>query len=201
MRCGIWVLAVVAAGCAPSEDAEALIGPDRSFDAAIGIAAAQWDAANRITAAEGATRFADLPVSGSGTYRGAIAGRAAGGLPLDYVADLTLDVDFRDQRISGDVTNMVTDRTDGFRHPAGMIRLYGDIVRGTSGEARIVIDGSGTLWGPGIETNVWIDGAGAFAGVDGRAMQGRQATDFEWIRGYPEGALSRSDGVFSAMAE
>ncbi len=196
MRWGTGVLAVAAAvaGCGPIGDEDALIGPDRSFGAAIGIAEAQWDEVNRIAAAEGATRFADLPASGSGTYRGAITGWAAGGIPLDYVADLTLDVDFRDLRVSGDVTNMVTDRSDGFRHPDGRIGLYGEIVRDGRGDARIVVDGSGTLRGPGMETDVRIDGAGSFAGADGEAMLGRHATDFEWLRGYPEGALSRSDG-------
>jgi hypothetical protein len=203
MRFAIGVVAVAAAvaGCGPIGDGEALIGPDRSFGAAIGIAEAQWDDVNRIAVAEGATRFADLPLSGSGTYRGAITGWASGGIPLDYVADLTLDVDFRDLRVSGEVANMVTDRTDGFRHPDGRIGLYGEIVRDDRGEARIVVDGAGTLRGPGMETDVRIDGAGAFAGADGRALHGRHATDFEWIRGYPEGALSRSDGVFSAVAE
>jgi hypothetical protein len=203
MRFAIGVVAVAAAvaGCGPIGDGEALIGPDRSFGAAIGIAEAQWDDVNRIAVAEGATRFADLPLSGSGTYRGAITGWASGGIPLDYVADLTLDVDFRDLRVSGEVANMVTDRTDGFRHPDGRIGLYGEIVRDDRGEARIVIDGAGTLRGPGMETDVRIDGAGAFAGADGRALHGRHATDFEWLRGYPAGALSRSDGVFSAVAE
>ena len=203
MRYGVTVLAMAAvvAGCAPTEDENALIGPDRSFGSAIGIAEAEWDAVNRIAAAEGATRIADLPLSGSGTYRGAITGWAVGGIPLDYVADLTLDVDFRDLNVSGEVANMVTDRSDGFRHPDGRIGLYGEIVRDDRGEARIVVDGAGTLRGPGMETDVRIDGAGSFAGADGRALHGRHATDFEWIRGYPEGALSRSDGVFSAVAE
>ena len=203
MRCGAAVLAVAAAvaGCAAIEDEEALIGPDRDFGAAIGIAESQWDEVNRIAALEGTTRFADLPVSGSGTYRGAITGWAAGGIPLDYVADLALDVDFRDLRVSGEVTNMVTEGVGGFRHPDGRIGLHGEIVRDVRGDARIVVDGSGTLRGPGTEADVRIDGAGTFAGDDGRAMHGRHATDFEWVRGYPEGALSRSDGVFSAVAE
>jgi hypothetical protein len=203
MRCGMWVVAVAAAvgGCAPIEDEDALIGPDRSFDGAIRIAEAQWDEVNGIALAEGATRFADLPVSGSGTYRGAITGWAAGGIPLDYVADLTIDVDFRDRRVSGEVTNMVTEGIGGFRHPDGRIGLYGEIVRDPKGDSRIVVDGSGTLRGPGDDADVRIDGAGSFAGRDGRGIHGRHATDFEWIRGYPEGALSRSDGVFSAVEE
>jgi hypothetical protein len=197
----MWVAAGAVAGCAAVEDEGALIGPDAAFGSAVRIAEGQWDEVKGIAAAEGATRFADLPVSGSATYRGAITGWASGGIPIDYVADLTLDVDFRDLRVSGEVANMVTDRRDGFRHPDGRIGLYGGIVRNDRGDARIVVDGSGTLRGPGMETDVRIDGAGTFAGADGRALSGRHATDFTWIRGYPEGALSRSDGVFSAVAE
>ena len=189
------------AGCEGTVDEAALIGPDAEIASAIDTARTRWEAVNRIAVAEGATAFAALPPSGSGTYRGAITGRAAGGIPLDDVADLTLDVDFRDLRVSGDVTNMVTDRSDGFRHPDGRIGLHGEVVRDAGGAARIVVDGSGRLRGPGIETEVRIDGAASFVGADGRALQGRHATDFEWRRGYPEGAVSRSDGVFSAVAE
>ena len=119
-----------------------------------------------------------MPASGSGTYRGAITGWAAGGIPIDYVADLTMDVDFRDHDVSGEITNMVTDGVAGFAHPNGGIGLYGDIVRDAEGAARIVLDGSGTLRGPGMEAGVRVDGAGAFVGADGRAMRGRARDRF-----------------------
>ncbi len=156
------------------------------------IAEDQWNEVNGIAVAEGATRFADLPASGSGTYRGAIAGWAEGGIPIDYVADLTVDVDFRDLGVSGEITNMVTDGVAGFTHPNGRIGLYG---------ARIVLDGSGTLRGPGMEAEVRVDGAGSLVGADGRALRGRHATDFAWTQGYLEETVSQSDGVFSGVAE
>ena len=201
MRGRAWGLAVAVAvaGCGVAEDEAALIGPDADFRAAVRIAEGQWDEVSRIAVAEGATRFADLPVSGSGAYRGAISGWASGGIPLDYVADLTLDVDFRDLRVSGEVTNMVTDGPHGFTHPRGQVGLHGDIVRDDRGGVRIVVDGQGTLGAPGTEVDMRIDGAGSLAGADGRALSGRHATDFTWVRGYPEGAISRSDGVFSAV--
>ena len=189
------------AGCEAPADEDALIGPDASFGSAIRIAEDQWDEVNGIALSEGATRFADLPASGSGTYRGAITGWAAGGIPIDYVADLTVDVDFRDLDVSGEITNMVTDGVAGFTHPNGRIGLYGDIVRDAEGAARIVLDGSGTLRGPGMEAGVRVDGAGALVGEDGRAMRGGHATYFTWTQGYLEQTVSQSDGVFSAERE
>jgi hypothetical protein len=196
----VWVVAVLA-GCAAPADEAALIGPDADFGSAMRIAEDQWDEVNGIAVAEGATRFVDLPASGSGTYRGAITGWASGGIPVDYVADLTVDVGFRDRDVSGEITNMVTDGVAGFAHPNGRIGLYGDLARDANGDARIVIDGSGTLRGPGMEAEVRVDGAGSFVGEDGRAMLGRHATDFAWTQGYLEETISKSDGVFSAVAE
>jgi hypothetical protein len=203
MRDAVAMLAVVAAvaGCAAPEDEDALIGPDAGFGSAMRIAEDQWDEVNGIAVSEGVTRFADLPGSGSGTYRGAITGWAEGGIPIDYVADLTVDVDFRDRDVSGEITNMVTDGVAGFTHPDGQVGLYGDIVRDADGEARIVLDGSGTLRGPGMAADVRVDGAGALVGVDGRALRGRHATDFAWTQGYLEETISQSDGVFSGLAE
>lgn len=203
MRCAVWVLAVAAAvaACEAPEDEEALIGPDAGFGSAIRIAEDQWDEVNGIALSEGATRWAALPNSGSGTYRGAITGWAEGGIPIDYVADLTVDVDFRDRDVSGEITNMVTDGVSGFAHPDGRVGLYGDVLRDASGDARIVLDGSGTLRGPGMEAGVRVDGAGSFVGADGQAMRGRHATDFTWTQGYLEGTVSQSDGVFSAVSE
>jgi hypothetical protein len=203
MRGGVVALMVVAtvAGCAAPEDEDALIGPDAGFGSAVRIAEDQWNEVNGIAVAEGATRFADLPASGSGTYRGAIAGWAEGGIPIDYVADLTVDVDFRDLGVSGEITNMVTDGIAGFTHPNGRIGLYGDIVRDADDDARIVLDGSGTLRGPGMEAEVRVDGAGSLVGADGRALRGRHATDFAWTQGYLEETVSQSDGVFSGVAE
>jgi hypothetical protein len=195
------VTAAAAAGCAAPDDEDALIGPDADFGAAMRIAEDQWDDVNGIAVAEGATRFVDLPASGSGTYRGAITGWAEGGIPVDYVADLTVDVGFRDRDVSGEITNMVTDGVAGFTHPDGRIGLYGDIVRDADGAARIVLDGSGTLRGPGMEAGLRVDGAGTFVGEDGRAMRGNHATDFAWTQGYLDGTISQSDGVFSAVAE
>jgi hypothetical protein len=202
MRGGLWVLVVAAvAGCDAPDDEEALIGPDASFGSAIRIAEDQWDEVNGIALSEGATRWVALPGSGSGTYRGAITGWAAGGIPVDYVADLTMDVDFRDRDVSGEITNMVTDGVAGFTHPDGQVGLYGDIVRDANGDARIVIDGSGTLRGPGMEAGVRVDGAGSFVGANGQAMLGGHVTDFAWTQGYLVDTVSQSEGVFSAVAE
>jgi hypothetical protein len=52
-----------------------------------------------------------------------------------------------------------------------------------------------------MEADLRVDGAGSLVGADGRAMLGRHATDFTWTRGYLEETISRSDGVFSAVAE
>jgi hypothetical protein len=112
-----------------------------------------------------------------------------------------MDVDFRDRDVSGEITNMVTDGVAGFAHPDGQIGFYGDIVRDANGDARIVIDGSGTLRGPGMEAGVRVDGAGSFVGADGQAMRGGHVTDFAWTRGYLIDTVSQSDGVFSAVAE
>jgi hypothetical protein len=188
------------AGCEVAEDEDALIGPDRGFGPALRIAEAQWDEVGGIAAAEGPTRWVDLPASGTGEYRGAVTGWANGGIPIDYVADLALDVDFRGREVSGAVTNMVTDGVAGFAHPNGRIGLFGVIARDDRGAARIVVDGSGTLRGPGMAAAVRLDGAGGFEGADGRAVRGTHATDFVWTQGYLEDTTSRSDGVFTGVA-
>jgi hypothetical protein len=191
--------AFLAACDAPGDD-DALIGPDRSFGSALSIAEAQWNEVGGIAAAEGPTRWVDLPASGSGEYRGAITGWAAGGVPIDYVADLALDVDFGRREVSGAVTNMVTDGVAGFTHPDGRIGLHGVVAPDARGAGRIVLDGAGTLRGPGMAADVRIDGAGGFQGTDGRAVRGTHATDFAWTQGYLEQTTSRSDGVFSGLA-
>lgn len=194
-------LCLALAGCELPEEEEALIGPDRSFGEALEIGEAQWRQVGRIEAAEGATRWIDLPASGSGEYRGVVTGLANGGPPVDYVADLALDVDFDRRDVSGSVSNFVTDGVAGFRHPDGQIGLSGVVVRDGRGDARIVVDGSGLLRGPGIEADYALDGAGSFAGDGAQAVRGEHATDFVWTRGYLEGTTSRSDGVFSAEAD
>jgi hypothetical protein len=103
--------------------------------------------------------------------------------------------------VSGSVSNFVTDGVAGFRHPDGRIGLSGVVVRDGRGDARIVVDGSGVLRGPGIEADYAFDGAGSFVGDRAQGVRGEHATDFLWTRGYLEGTVSRSDGVFSAEAE
>ena len=194
-------LGLALAGCEVAQDEDALIGPDRSFGEALAIGEDQWRRVGAIEAAEGRTRWVELPVSGSGDYRGVVTGWAGGGVPVDYVADLALEVDFRRRDVSGAVSNFVTDGVAGFRHPDGEVRLSGIVARDERGEARIVIDGSGLLRGPGMEAEAVLDGAGHFVGDGAEAIRGGHATDFLWRRGYLEGTVSRSDGVFSAEAE
>jgi hypothetical protein len=188
------------AGCEVAEDEDALLGPDRSFREAIQIAETQWREVADIEAIEGPTRWVELPVSGSGMYRGVVAGRANGGVPIDYVADLALEVDFDRRDASGSVRNMVTNGVGGFEHPDGEIGLSGVVARDGDGGARIVVDGSGLLRGPGMEAEVAIDGAGSFVGDRAEAVRGQQVTDFVWTRGYLQGTTSHSDGVFTAVA-
>ena len=187
------------AGCGSAEDEDALLGPERSFEEAVEIAEAQWREVGDIEALEGPTRWIDLPVSGSGDYRGVVTGWANGGVPIDYVADLALEVDFDRLDVSGKVSNMVTDGVAGFSHPDGEIALDGVVARDGLGGARMVVDGSRRLRGPGMEATVTIDGAGAFVGDGAAAIRGRHATDFTWTRGYLEGTTSRSDGLFTAV--
>jgi hypothetical protein len=121
-------------------------------------------------------------------------------VPVDYVADLALDVDFRGREVSGSLTNMVTDGVAGFTHPDGRIGLHGVVARDDRGGARIVVDGSGMLHGPDLAATVRLDGAGGFVGEGGKAVRGTHATDFEWRHGFADGMISRSDGVFSATS-
>ena len=194
-------VAAIVSGCTLTVGDAPLVGPDRDFDEAVEVAEAQWAEVTDIAALEGATRWTDLPVSGSADYQGVVSGRASGGVPIDYVADLALAVDFRDRTLSGTVGNMVTDGVAGFSHPDGVVPISGLLARDGGGDTRVVLDGSGLLRGPGMAATYRIDGAGALAGADGRALLGRHATDFEWSQGYLTGTVSSSDGVFSAMAE
>lgn len=207
MRTGRWGavaapgLAAMATGCTLVVGDAPLVGPDRSFGEAVDIAEAQLADVVDIAAAEGLTAWPDLPASGSADYRGVVRGAAAGGVPIDYVADLALAVDFRDLTVKGTIANMVTDGVGGFTHPDGVVRVDGLIASDRDGDARLVLDGSGRLRGPGMAATYRIDGAGALVGADGQAILGRHATDFEWTQGYLEGTISSSDGVFSAVAE
>jgi hypothetical protein len=194
-------LGVLIAGCEAAEDEDALIGPDRSFGSALGIARAQWDEVSSLADRQGPTPWVALPASGSADYRGVVTGWANGGVPIDYVADLSLEMDFDRRRLSGTVSNMVTDGVQGFAHPDGRIPVRGVLARGEAGAARMVLDGSGVLRGPGMEATYVIDGAGTFAGRRGQAVAGQHATDFVWTQGFLDGTTSRSDGVFSAVAE
>jgi len=194
-------LGVALAGCEAAEEEDALIGPDRSFREALAIGEAQWRRVGAIEAAEGVTRWVELPASGTGEYRGVVTGWASGGVPVDYVADLALEVDFGRRDVSGSVSNFVTDGVAGFHRPDGRIGLSGVVARDGRGDARIVVDGSGLLRGPGIEADYAFDGAGSFVGDRAQGVRGGHATDFLWRRGYLEGTVSRSDGVFSAEAE
>jgi hypothetical protein len=187
------------AGCEETATGEPLIGPDRSFGAALEIGAAQWEEVGDLADMEGRTRWVELPASGSGDYRGVVTGWASGGVPVDYVADLALEVDFDRREVSGSVENLVTEGVAGFGHPDGQVPLSGVVARDAEGNARIVVDGSGLLRGPGMEATLALDAAGSFAGDEGQALFGQQATDFVWTRGYLEGTVSRSDGVFSAV--
>ena len=197
----VFGLGAALAGCEAAEDEGALVGPDRDFGTALEIGAAQWSRVGGIEAAEGPTRWVELPATGSGGYRGVVTGWAGGGVPVDYVADLALDVDFDRREVSGSAGNFVTNGVSGFRHPEGKIPLSGVVARDGRGEARIVIDGSGLLRGPGIEADYAIDGAGGFVGDRAQGLRGDHATDFRWTQGHLEGTVSRSDGVFSAVAD
>jgi hypothetical protein len=188
------------AGCEVPGDGGALVGPDRSLSEALEIGAAQWDAVGRIAAVEGPTRWADLPRGGSGAYRGVVTGWSGGGPRLDHVADLALDLDFDRREVSGSVGNVVTEGVAGFGHPEGTVGLSGVLVRGDRGEARIVVGGTGVLEAGGSVAEVTLDGSGALLGGRAQGIEGRHATDFVWTRGPLSGAVSRSDGVFTAVA-
>ncbi len=190
----------ILAGCEVPEDGGALVGPERSLSEALEIGAAQWDAVGRIAAVEGPTRWADLPRSGSGAYRGVVTGWAGGGPRLDHVADLALDLDFDRREVSGSVGNFVTEGVAGFRHPEGSVGLSGVLVRDDRGDARIVVGGTGVLEAPGMAARVAMDGTGAILGERAQGIEGRHTTDLEWTEGPLSGAVSRSDGVFSAQA-
>jgi hypothetical protein len=77
-----------------AEEEDALIGPDRSFARRWRSARPSGREVGGIEAAEGKTRWVELPASGTGEYRGVVTGWAGGGVPVDYVADLALEVDF-----------------------------------------------------------------------------------------------------------
>jgi hypothetical protein len=207
MRCRIIAgaaLLAALAGCSGGggdDEDEALIGPDTSFAEADQIGEEQWNEVAAIYDAEGYTAWADVPISGTGTYRGVIGGWADGGEPVDYVADLELNVDFADASVRGAVRNMVTDHVANFTHPEGTVRLSGTIAPDEFDTGIMLIEGSGTLETNGVEARLVVDGFGDFVGTDARGILGEHETDFVWLRGPAAGTTSFSDGLFSAQAE
>lgn len=116
-----------------------------------------------------------LPTSGSASYDGVIGlvSDGAGGAPEDFAGELTLNVDFRRDDLSGQATNFVTageERLDGTLAITG-----GDIARGTDPELEptYAFDMGGTLSDTdGDDYRVDATGVGAFLGEDAEATFG-----------------------------
>ena len=195
------VVALGGCGGGGGDDDEDLLGRGTSFIEADEIGQKKWDEVWAILIAEGYTAWADVPVSGTGTYRGVIGGWADGGEPVDYVADLELRVDFDDATVSGSVRNMVTDHVANFTHPEGTVRLSGTLAPDEFDTGIILVEGSGTLETDRVAARVVVDGLGDLVGTDGRGILGQHETDFVWLRGPATGTTSFADGEFAAQRE
>lgn len=142
---------------------------------------------------EGDTFYVDLP-TGDATYRGIISGGtgAGGSGTVTHYADLSLSTDFDTDDVTGSITNVVTNVVD-FENPTGTINVTGTISDGAP-IAAINFSGSGSLVGTGVEADyVLLDASGDFAGIDGSAMGGFQATDINWTSGLVGSEISDGD--------
>jgi hypothetical protein len=149
--------------------------------------------ATDIQVAEGDTLFVNLP-TGDATYQGIISGGdGAGGVGnVTHYADLSLSTDFDTNDVTGSITNVVTDVVD-FENPTGTINVTGSITDGGP-NAAINFNGSGALVGTGVEADyVLLSANGGFAGTDGAAIGGNQATDINWTSGLVGGEISDGD--------
>lgn len=116
-----------------------------------------------------------LPTSGSASYDGVIGlgSDGSGGAPKDFAGELTLNVDFSRDDLSGQATNFVTageERLDGT-----LAITTGDIARGTDPklEPTYAFDMGGTLSdADGDDYRVDATGVGAFLGEDADATFG-----------------------------
>jgi hypothetical protein len=149
--------------------------------------------ATDIQVAEGDTLFVNLP-TGDATYQGIISGGDdAGGIGgVTHYADLSLSTDFDTNDLTGSITNVVTNVVD-FENPTGTINVTGTISDGGP-NAEINFNGSGALVGTGVEADyVLLNANGSFAGTDGAAVGGFQATNIEWTSGLVGGEISDGD--------
>ncbi len=146
---------------------------------------------------DGETLQSELP-SGDATYTGQIYGFNGGGSgpDLEYVADLTLEVDFDTDGITGTVDNFETDLS-GFASPTGSIPVTG-AVSNAPGIATLNFGGNGALTGVDRTATYATGASGSFIGDNAEAARGTQLTNFTWQSGPDTGDTSISDGRWTA---
>jgi hypothetical protein len=191
---------VSACGSETVDEQELLIGPNRSYEEAVSIAKTLRVDVLEIAETEHSTRLSEMPVSGTAQYRGVINGRAEEGFPIDYVADLALEMEFDAGDVSGKVSNFVTDGLPSLTHPNGEIDLEGSISwdRRTD-QAYADFNGSGPLEWPGQVAIVTVDAGGTFTGDEAQAIIGGNATEFRWTGGFLTDTTSQTYGEVSAI--
>lgn len=178
------------------------------------------------------TLFANLPSSGPGKYSGLLLSKehcstgsspSCSGPKVEYLAKLSLDVNFVDQTLTGSLSNFVT-KLANFKNPTGTINLTGGICdNGTQGAdacdgsapdglAYIVFEGGGELIGAngnvafywlksGSPSGANLGADGALGGNSGQVMAGDFGSDFQWLAGTYIGTISGSDGEWVAMLQ
>ncbi|NNE80952.1 MAG: hypothetical protein HKN18_11845 [Silicimonas sp.] len=166
------------------------------------VAAANEEAAatmriDNLFAAEGTTQQTELP-TGNATYEGLVHGDTGGGSgpDLEYYADLTLEVDFDTDGITGTVDNVRTD-LGGFITPSGSAPVTGSVSM-APGDAELSFAATGTLTGVDRTATYDLNADGDFIGDTAQAARGTHTTDFIWTAGPDTGDTSWSDGDWLA---
>jgi hypothetical protein len=191
--------ALLLSGCANGPLTGILLGGGVTIAEAEAAELALIDRVDDILAAEGDTLNAELPVVSTGSYNGIIlgfdsAGGGGGGPDMVYYADLSVDVDFTNDTLDGEVTNFVTD-VSGFQNPTGTALVTGTIGAGGGGFAELDFTATGTLVGPTATANYSATStSGNFAGDSAQAAYGSHETEFIWIVGPDTATTSYSDG-------
>ena len=184
-------LALLLAGCSSSKTPVG-VGPSP-----IAAAQAEEDAAEQrvedIFLTDGNTQQTELP-SGDVTYTGLVHGFDGGGTgpDMEYFADLTLEVDFDNDAIGGNVDNFRTDMT-GFASPSGNAPVIGTVSAGV-GDATLDFTADGTLNGASRSADYQLFADGNFVGDNAEAARCTHETDFDWLTGPDTGDTSFSDG-------
>ncbi len=177
-----------------------LIGPSRSYSAALEISDTLMARVSQIAYDEGATRLSEMPASGTAQYRGVIAGSAESGYPVDYVGNLAIEIEFDGRDVSGQVSNFAMDGLLGLVRPRGEIDLRGSLELNSRTQQELVLfEGSGPLQWPGQRATVTIVGGGNFVGDEAQAISGSHGTEFKWTEGFVAEGASQTYGTFSAM--